>query len=138
MPSEFETIIEQFSFDKNGINKLRSDSKHYEDWPVVYILNGDKEAYVGETQSAYDRMNQHYINKDTTRKNLTRINIVQSDSFNKSHEYKECDEAIERIKKRIDIVKILELIDDVSCIDDDYKQFLKILINKRCEVFLGI
>ncbi|MDY2575585.1 MAG: DNA/RNA helicase domain-containing protein [Bacilli bacterium] len=84
MPSEFETIIEQFSFDKNGINKLRSDSKHYEDWPVVYILNGDKEAYVGETQSAYDRMNQHYINKDTTRKNLTRINIVQSDSFNKS------------------------------------------------------
>lgn len=59
-------------------------------------------------------------------------------SFIKSHEYKECDEAIERIKKRIDIVKILELIDDVSCIDDDYKQFLKILINKRCEVFLGI
>lgn len=84
MSSIFDTKIEQYSFDKNGILHLKNDSKHSEDWPVVYILNGDKEAYVGETQSAYDRMNQHYANRDCSRKNLTKINLMQSDSFNKS------------------------------------------------------
>lgn len=56
----------------------------WRDWPVVYILSGEKEAYVGETQNAFHRMNQHYINKNSTRKNLTKINLMQSDSFNKS------------------------------------------------------
>lgn len=84
MSSMFDTKIEQFPFDKDGILHLKKSSKHSEDWPVVYILNGDKEAYIGETQSAYDRMNQHYANRNSSRKNLTRINLMQSDSFNKS------------------------------------------------------
>lgn len=82
MPSTFEAKIEQYSFDENGINNLRINSKHGVDWPVVYILSGNKEAYVGETQNAYDRMKQHFSNKK--RKNLTKINLMQSDSFNKS------------------------------------------------------
>lgn len=84
MSSTFETKIEQYPFDKNGINYMKQNSLHGEDWPVVYILNGEKEASVGETQSAYDRMNQHLANKDSLRKNLTKINLMQSDSFNKS------------------------------------------------------
>ncbi len=84
MSSTFETKIEQYPFNKNGINYMKQNSLHGEDWPVVYILNGEKEAYVGETQSAYDRMNQHLANKDSLRKNLTKINLMQSDSFNKS------------------------------------------------------
>lgn len=79
----FTTKIEQFSFNEEGILNIK-DSRNGENWPVVYILNGEKEAYIGETQSAYVRMNQHYLNKDSTRKNLTRINLMQSDSFNKS------------------------------------------------------
>ena len=82
MPSTFEAKIEQYSFDENGINNLKINSKHGIDWPVVYILSGNKEAYVGETQNAYDRMKQHFSNKK--RKNLTKINLMQSDSFNKS------------------------------------------------------
>lgn len=82
MPSTFEAKIEQYSFDENGINNLKINSKHGVDWPVVYILSGNKEAYVGETQNAYDRMKQHFSNKK--RKNLTKINLMQSDSFNKS------------------------------------------------------
>lgn len=82
MPSTFEEKIEQYSFDENGINNLKINSKHGVDWPVVYILSGNKEAYVGETQNAYDRMKQHFSNKK--RKNLTKINLMQSDSFNKS------------------------------------------------------
>lgn len=72
MSSTFETKIEQYPFDKNGINYMKQNSLHGEDWPVVYILNGEKEAYVGETQSAYDIMNQHLANKDSLRKNLTK------------------------------------------------------------------
>ena len=82
MPSTFEAKIEQYSFDENGINNLKINSKHGVDWPVVYILSGNKEAYIGETQNAYDRMKQHFSNKK--RKNLTKINLMQSDSFNKS------------------------------------------------------
>ena len=82
MTSTFEAKIEQYLFDENGINNLKINSKHGVDWPVVYILSGNKEAYVGETQNAYDRMKQHFSNKK--RKNLTKINLMQSDSFNKS------------------------------------------------------
>ena len=82
MTSTFEAKIEQYSFDENGINNLKINSKHGVDWPVVYILSGNKEAYVGETQNAYDRMKQHFSNKK--RKNLTKINLMHSDSFNKS------------------------------------------------------
>lgn len=84
MIETFKPTIEQYPFDKDGITSLKILSQHGEDWPVVYILNGDKEAYVGETQSAYDRMMQHYANKGTSRKNLTRISLIQSNSFNKS------------------------------------------------------
>ena len=82
MSLSFSTKIEQFSFDENGIKDLKVNSVHGEDWPVVYILSGEKEAYVGETQSAFDRMNQHI--KNTKRNNLTKINLMSSDSFNKS------------------------------------------------------
>lgn len=84
MIQTFRPTIEQYPFDKDGITNLKILSQHGEDWPVVYILNGDREAYVGETQSAYDRMMQHYANKGTSRKNLTRISLIQSNSFNKS------------------------------------------------------
>ena len=81
---EFETRIEQFPFTEEGISELKINSKHSEDWPVVYILNGDEEAYIGETQSAFDRMKQHLANRNTLRRNLTCINLMQSESFNKS------------------------------------------------------
>ncbi len=82
MSLSFSTKIEQFSFNEDGIKDLRVNSVHGEDWPVVYILSGEKEAYIGETQSAYDRMNQHI--KNSKRKSLTKINLMSSDSFNKS------------------------------------------------------
>ena len=84
MNNIFKVKIEQYSFDKEGILKLRDTCQHGVDWPVVYILSGNKEAYIGETQSAYNRMIQHLSTKDSLRKNLTRINLIQSEVFNKS------------------------------------------------------
>ena len=77
----FSTTIKQIPFDANGINTIKGTSQG-EDWPVVYILSGDKEAYVGETQNAYNRMEQH--SKNPARKNLTQISLMSSESFNKS------------------------------------------------------
>ena len=82
MPNSFETKIEQYAFDKDGIKAIKEKCLHGEDWPVVYILSGKKEAYVGETQNAFSRMNQHLANN--RRNNLTKINLMLSDSFNKS------------------------------------------------------
>ena len=56
-------------------------------WPVVYILHNDKELYIGETTSAYNRYKQHadpnghYAQE---RLRLNRVKIVFDDYFNKS------------------------------------------------------
>ena len=51
--------------------------------------------------------------------------------FIKSHEYEECDKAIDRIKERIDLNKIYVLIEDLECISDNHKLFLKQIIKER-------
>ena len=52
------------------------------DWPVVYVINNDKEAYIGETVDAVSRMNQHLMNAD--RQRLSTLSIISDDTFNKS------------------------------------------------------
>lgn len=61
-------------------------------------------------------------------KNGKRINYY---SFIKSHEYKECDKAIDRIKERVDIQKINEIIDELTVITEQHKTFLKKIIKAR-------
>lgn len=53
-----------------------------QNWPVVYILNDRKEAYIGETTSITTRMRQHLKSEDKNK--LTTINIISHDEFNKS------------------------------------------------------
>ena len=56
--------------------------KYGSDWPVVYIINNNEEAYVGETTDASIRSNQHLANE--VRRKLDKINIIGDDTFNKS------------------------------------------------------
>ena len=56
--------------------------KYGSDWPVVYIINNNEEAYVGETTDASIRSNQHLANQ--VRRSLNQINIIADDTFNKS------------------------------------------------------
>lgn len=53
--------INDVRFTIEDINSL-SSNKIWKNWPVVYILHNDKEAYIGETTSAYHRMKQHREN----------------------------------------------------------------------------
>ena len=78
--------IDQYEFNSKDLEKVRS-LEHWgvdvgNNWPVVYVINNDDEAYIGETTSAYQRFGQHMQNKE--RKKLTEIRIVSDKTFNKS------------------------------------------------------
>ncbi len=68
-------------------NKLLSNHPQGSNWPVVYLLHGNKEIYIGETNNASERMNQHmdpqgkYYEK---RKKVERVEIIFDSWFNKS------------------------------------------------------
>lgn len=73
--------IETYKFNTKVVEKLEN-TKFGNKWPVVYIINNDKEAYVGETVNAYIRASQHLDNPK--RQILNLINIISSEKFNKS------------------------------------------------------
>lgn len=78
--------IDRFDFNINAVGDIRA-LKHYnalvgENWPVVYVLNNDGEAYVGETVNAARRTEQHLAN--AAKQNLTEIRIISDKDFNKS------------------------------------------------------
>ena len=56
--------------------------KYGSDWPVVYIINNNEEAYIGETTDASIRSNQHLANE--LRRSLNQFNLIADDTFNKS------------------------------------------------------
>ena len=56
--------------------------KKIADWPVVYVLNNDNEAYIGETVNMQNRSEQHLKNPDKQR--MTKVHVITDDTFNKS------------------------------------------------------
>jgi len=77
-----DTKYKKYTFNSEGISKIKSDPNKGQNWPVVYILSGEKEAYVGETNNAYKRMGQHLENNK--RAVMNNILLLLNDSFNKS------------------------------------------------------
>ena len=73
--------IQSLPFNEETPAKL-SSMAYGSSWPVVYILNNDSEAYVGETLDAVIRSRQHLDNPE--RKKLTQMSIITDDTFNKS------------------------------------------------------
>ncbi len=73
--------IVEYDFNDLGIEEIRGLSFGM-NWPIVYILNGNKEVYIGETASAYQRMKQH--KRNPVRKKLDKVNIIYDSEFNKS------------------------------------------------------
>lgn len=74
-------LVKTFEYEKDAFEKIRR-YKYGKDWPVVYVLEGDKEAYIGETIHAYNRSQQHYQRME--RRALDFIHIIADDDFNKS------------------------------------------------------
>lgn len=65
-----------------GTPTILKSKKYGTNWPVVYIINNNDEAYVGETTDVSMRTNQHLANE--VRRSLNKINIIGDDTFNKS------------------------------------------------------
>jgi DUF2075 family protein len=74
--------IVDLPFDQDSLVAWSLANEIARDWPVVYILNNDKEVYVGETINAQSRLQQHLSTE--SKKNLKRVQIVLSAKFNKS------------------------------------------------------
>lgn len=75
------TRITKFPFDKNTLNILSSRAD-YANWPIVYILENQKEAYIGETTSAVRRTHDHLDNRKRDR--FSHLYIIEDSTFNKS------------------------------------------------------
>lgn len=73
--------IKKFQYKEEQFSLIK-DYAFGENWPVVYILKNNKEAYVGETVSLYHRSKQHY-HKDE-RRDLDSLYVITDDDFNKS------------------------------------------------------
>ncbi|WP_214876746.1 DUF2075 domain-containing protein [Exiguobacterium sp. CH10] len=72
-----------FTFEESILHSI-DDTETYVNYPVIYILNGEKEAYIGETVHFKKRMKQHLKLKQTERKQLSQIHLVDHHKFNRS------------------------------------------------------
>jgi DUF2075 family protein/DNA replication protein DnaC len=73
--------IDTFPFLKEKFDYLKK--YHYGlDWPVVYILQGQSEIYIGETTNLYSRSKQHSENEDRLR--LGSLHVLTDEQFNRS------------------------------------------------------
>ena len=73
--------ILSWPFKHESINQI-NNKEQYLNYPVIYVLNGNKEAYIGETVYFKNRMKAHIKNPD--RKNLDRVNLIKHEQFNRS------------------------------------------------------
>lgn len=73
--------IPKVPFDVNAAANVKK-LPHGNNWPVVYIINNDNEAYIGETVDVSQRTSQHYMNN--ARRVLKEIHVISDDDFNKS------------------------------------------------------
>lgn len=74
--------IEGLAFEADAITIWKAADPANDNWPVVYMISGTSEIYVGETVNAATRLLQHHANSD--RRHLERVQIVINRRFNKS------------------------------------------------------
>lgn len=74
-------LIKTFSYEEEFSDQIKQ-YKYGLNWPVVYIIRDNKEAYIGESTRVYYRSQEHY--KNNKRKKLTTIDVIGDDDFNKS------------------------------------------------------
>lgn len=78
--------IKKFEFKHSSLNDIKEMDtqaiKYGTNWPVVYILNNENTAYIGETLNAYNRIKQHLDNP--LRRRFNDVNILLDEELNKS------------------------------------------------------
>jgi DUF2075 family protein len=79
--------IKKYPFNQRGLEiidgeRVTPNMDWPKNWPVVYIITGADEAYIGETNKINFRIKQHLQNEE--RKKLSQIYIIIDDTYNKS------------------------------------------------------
>jgi len=64
--------IKSFPFKKENFDQIRS-YKFGKNWPVVYIIENNNEAYVGQSINAYYRSLQHFESPDFSQELLWNV-----------------------------------------------------------------
>ncbi|WP_336820109.1 DNA/RNA helicase domain-containing protein [Gordonia sp. MMO-8] len=77
-----EAQLHQVAFDKKLVSVWADTDHRYRNWPIVYVLDGSKSVYVGESLNVATRFRQH-LDTDS-KKSLTTARVVVDDTFNKS------------------------------------------------------
>ena len=67
-------------FDLDALDVASGKEIRLKDWPIVYLLNDEKDIYIGETCSAISRMASHKLSKP----HLRELRIILQDKSNKS------------------------------------------------------
>ncbi|GEN78034.1 DUF2075 domain-containing protein [Chryseobacterium hagamense] len=76
--------IQQYPFDSTLESAIIENHRDFLNWPLVYFLEEEKskEAYVGETTDVLTRLKAH--SKSEKKQNLSCVNLILSEVFNKS------------------------------------------------------
>lgn len=74
--------LERFPFERSQVGVWGAVDPRHRNWPVVYVMNNDKEVYVGESLNVESRMRQHLESEQKRR--LRSVRVVLDDTFNKS------------------------------------------------------
>jgi DUF2075 family protein/SOS-response transcriptional repressor LexA/DNA replication protein DnaC len=73
--------VKTFLFSNEGIEPIKK-FKYGKNWPVVYIIENGKQAYIGESVRAYNRAKEHIINP--VRSELKNIHLITDEEYNVS------------------------------------------------------
>lgn len=63
-------------------NNVYSDEPYLDNWPMLYILENGKQAYIGESNHVKTRMTQHATNEE--KRIFDRVHFIYSKMFNQS------------------------------------------------------
>lgn len=74
--------LKTINFNVKSILSELFNSKYGQNWPVLYLLTGKKEVYVGETLNLMNRLLQHKSNQKKS--HLSKVTYLIDESFNKS------------------------------------------------------
>ncbi|MGW9020465.1 GIY-YIG nuclease family protein [Leucobacter chromiiresistens] len=74
--------VEKLPFALDAVQAWGEADPRHHNWPVVYVLNNDRDVYVGESLNAHGRMRQHLDSAE--KRGLEWVRVVLDDTFNKS------------------------------------------------------
>ena len=63
-------------------NQIYGEESYLSNWPMLYILDNGKQAYIGESNHVKNRMSQHHNSLD--KKIFDKVHFIYSSKFNQS------------------------------------------------------